>query len=75
MNAPMKTVEQEPDALLVFEDAESARLSPLGPSGAGQEVRLESEVDGHHRQGGWALLAPAATPASCAVTAARCRSA
>ncbi len=58
MNAPMKTVEQEPEALLVFVDAGSARLIPLGPAGAGQEVRLESEVDGHHRQGGWALRSP-----------------
>ncbi|MEX2147399.1 MAG: hypothetical protein WED01_10355 [Candidatus Rokuibacteriota bacterium] len=57
MNTPTKSVEQQPDALLVFVDSASARLIPLGRSGAGDEVRLESEVDGHHRQGGWALLA------------------
>jgi peptide subunit release factor 1 (eRF1) len=41
----------------VFVDGESARLVPLGPDGAGEEVSLESEVPGHHRRGGWALLA------------------
>ncbi len=46
-----------PATLIVFVDAESARLIPLGPEGAGEELRLESEVPGHHRQGGWALLA------------------
>jgi peptide subunit release factor 1 (eRF1) len=44
-------------ALLVFVDAESARLIPWGPSGRGEEVALESEVPGHHRRGGWAQLA------------------
>jgi peptide subunit release factor 1 (eRF1) len=57
MSVPMPAVEQGPDALLVFVDTSSARLIPLATSGAGHEVRLESPVDGHHRQGGWALLA------------------
>lgn len=46
-----------PPTLVLFVDGESARLIPLGPDGAGEEVRLESEVPGHHRRGGWALLA------------------
>lgn len=50
-------LEASPDALVVFVDTESARLMPLTPEGAGEEVRLESDVPGHHRQGGWALLA------------------
>ena len=50
-------LEASPDALVVFVDTESARLMPLRPEGAGAEVRLESDVPGHHRQGGWALLA------------------
>jgi peptide subunit release factor 1 (eRF1) len=50
-------VEAAPSALVVFVDTESARLVPLTAAGAAEEVRLESEVPGHHRQGGWALLA------------------
>lgn len=50
-------LEKAPSALLVFVDGESARLIPLSPQGAGEEVRLESEVPGHHRRGGWAQLA------------------
>ncbi len=50
-------LEKTPAALVVFVDGESARLIPLTAGGAGEEVRLESEVPGHHRQGGWALLA------------------
>jgi protein required for attachment to host cells len=57
MTLPAPAVEHGPDALLVFVDTASARLIPLGPSPAAHEVRLESEVGGHHRQGGWALLA------------------
>ena len=41
-----------PPALLVFVDTESARLLTLTPSGPGEEVDLESEVPGHHKQGG-----------------------
>lgn len=50
-------LEASPSALVVFVDTESAHLIPLTPEGAGEEVRLESDVPGHHRQGGWALLA------------------
>lgn len=46
-----------PPTLVVFLDAESARLVPLSAQGAGEEVVLESEVPGHHRRGGWAQLA------------------
>ena len=41
-----------PPALLVFVDAESARLLTLTPAGLGQEVDVESNVPGHHKQGG-----------------------
>jgi peptide subunit release factor 1 (eRF1) len=51
------TVEEVPAALLLFVDAESARLIPLGPDGPGAEVMLSSDVPGHHRRGGWAQLA------------------
>ena len=50
-------LEETPSALVVFVDGESARLIPLDRQGAGDEVRLESEVPGHHRRGGWAQLA------------------
>lgn len=50
-------LEETPSTLVVFVDGESARLIPLNPEGAGEEVALESEVPGRHRQGGWALLA------------------
>ncbi len=50
-------LEGVPSVLVVFVDSESARLIPLTAEGAGQEVGLESDVPGHHRQGGWALLA------------------
>jgi peptide subunit release factor 1 (eRF1) len=46
-----------PVTLLVFVDTESARLIPLGPQGAGEEVALAHDVPGHHRKGGWAALA------------------
>jgi peptide chain release factor subunit 1 len=48
---------ESPPALVVFIDAESARLVPLLDAGLGEEVRLDSEVPGHHRRGGWAQLA------------------
>lgn len=44
-------------AMVVFIDGESARLVPLHATGADEEVRLEGEVPGHHRRGGWAQLA------------------
>ncbi len=50
-------VEQVPLSLAVFVDGESARLIPINTEGAGDEVKLESEVPGHHRRGGWAQLA------------------
>jgi peptide subunit release factor 1 (eRF1) len=50
-------VEGTPSTLIVFVDSESARLIPLTPEGGGEEVSLQSDVPGHHRQGGWALLA------------------
>jgi peptide subunit release factor 1 (eRF1) len=50
-------VEGHPPAVVVFVDGRSARLVPLGVERPGGEVRLESDVPGHHRRGGWALLA------------------
>jgi len=44
-------------ALVVFVDAESARLVPVRANGAGEEVELQSDVPGHHKRGGWAQLA------------------
>jgi peptide subunit release factor 1 (eRF1) len=41
-----------PPALLVFVDTESARLLTLSASGLGEEVDVESDVQGHQRQGG-----------------------
>jgi peptide chain release factor subunit 1 len=50
--------EAHPPALLAVVDGERARLLPLGVDGAAPEaVTLESAVEGHHRRGGWALLA------------------
>jgi len=55
---PLATaLEKTPSTLVVFVDSESARLIPLMAGGAGVEVSLQSDVPGHHRQGGWALLA------------------
>jgi peptide subunit release factor 1 (eRF1) len=50
-------LEEAPDALVVFVDRERARLIPLHPDGAADEVTLEGAVPGQHRRGGWALLA------------------
>jgi hypothetical protein len=50
-------VGETPPTLVVFIDTESARLIPVLDAGPGEEVRLESEVPGHHRRGGWAQLA------------------
>jgi peptide subunit release factor 1 (eRF1) len=41
-----------PPALLAFVDTESARLLALTPAGLGEEVDVESDVPGHHKQGG-----------------------
>jgi hypothetical protein len=49
--------ERAPAAVVVFLDGESARLIPAEPDGSGEEVVLESAVEGQHRRGGWALLA------------------
>ena len=55
---PLATVGPDiPPAMVVFVDGESARLIPVEADGPGEEVRLTSEVPGHHRRGGWALLA------------------
>lgn len=50
-------LEEAPSALVVFVDAEHARVIPLGPHGAGEEVTLQSEVPGRHGRGGWAQTA------------------
>ncbi len=44
-------------SMVVFVDAKRARLIPFTAQGAGEEITLEHEVAGHHRQGGWSLLA------------------
>jgi peptide subunit release factor 1 (eRF1) len=51
--------DKAPVALVVFVDGTSARLIPLDTTGTGEEVRLEAEVEGRHRTGGWAALAQA----------------
>jgi hypothetical protein len=50
-------VNELPDSLVVVVDGKGARLIPFGAEGAGESVVLESEVPGHHRRGGWSLLA------------------
>jgi peptide subunit release factor 1 (eRF1) len=50
-------VAETPPTLVVFVDAENARLIPVLDAGPGEEVRLDNEVPGHHRRGGWAQLA------------------
>lgn len=50
-------VDETPETLVVFVDSRTARLIPLTPGGAADEVALESDVPGHHRRGGWAQLA------------------
>ncbi len=55
---PLATLlERTPSAVVVFVDGESARLVPVDPESAGDELTLQSEVQGQHRRGGWALLA------------------
>ncbi|HET8575644.1 MAG TPA: hypothetical protein VFO18_00990 [Methylomirabilota bacterium] len=46
-------LEETPEALVVFVDAESARLIPLTPSGAGEEIALTNEPPAHPRPEGW----------------------
>ena len=50
-------LDDTPATLVVFVDAGHARLIQLRPDGIGQEVTLQNEIHGHHRQGGWHLLA------------------
>ncbi len=50
-------LEETPTALVVFIDTESARLIPVGPTGMGEELILQSEVPGRHSRGGWAQMA------------------
>ncbi len=52
-----RLVDETPATLVVFVDAERARLIELRADGVAPEVTLESAVPGHHRQGGWQLLA------------------
>jgi len=49
--------EKAPATLVVFIDTESARLVPLTPTGAGEELALQAEVPGHHSRGEWAQMA------------------
>jgi Bacterial archaeo-eukaryotic release factor family 10 len=49
--------DQAPPTIVVFIDAELGRLIPVLDTTAGEELRLESDVPGHHRRGGWAQLA------------------
>jgi len=46
-----------PTTLVVFIDAESARLVMLTSAGPGEEVALRSDVPAHHSRGGWAQMA------------------
>src|SRR5581483_6947728 len=48
---------ESPETVVAFVDAESAWLTPVSIGGAGATVRLESDVPGRHRRGGWAQLA------------------
>jgi peptide subunit release factor 1 (eRF1) len=50
-------VDETPAALVVFVDGTSARLIPVTATGAGEEVALETPVEGRHSMGGWAALA------------------
>jgi peptide subunit release factor 1 (eRF1) len=49
--------EAAPATLVVFVDAESARLVVVTPAGAGEELELRGDVPGHHSRGGWAQMA------------------
>jgi peptide chain release factor subunit 1 len=55
---PLASVAEEtPPALIAFVDGTSARLIPVTPTGAGDELTLEAPVEGRHSMGGWAALA------------------
>lgn len=49
--------ETAPTTLVVFIDAESARLTVVTPAGAGEGLELRGDVPGHHSRGGWAQMA------------------
>lgn len=56
--APLaELLEEAPPTLMVFVDGTSARLTAFLADGRGGDVTIEHEVEGRHRQGGWALLA------------------
>jgi peptide subunit release factor 1 (eRF1) len=57
LGALAELLDEHAPAIVVFVDGESARLLPLLPSGAGDEVILERDVTGRHTRGGWAQLA------------------
>ncbi len=52
-------VARAPVALVVFVDAESARLALVSPSGTGEEVVLRGEGPGDQYRGEWAQMAEA----------------
>lgn len=55
---PLATLLAEtPETVVAFVDAESAWLTAVSIAGAEPPVRLESDVPGRHRRGGWAQLA------------------
>ena len=45
------------ETVVVWIDTARARIIPVDSRGTDEELRVESEVPGHHRHGGWALLA------------------
>lgn len=50
-------VEEAPPSLVVFIDGASARFIPLTATGPGDELVVESPVEGRHSMGGWAAWA------------------
>jgi hypothetical protein len=50
-------VEEVPPLLVVFIDGASARFIPLTAAGPGDELVIESPVEGRHSMGGWAAWA------------------
>jgi len=50
-------LEQTLSAVVVFVDAERARLIPVSSQGAGEDVVLTSANPGRHNSGGWAQMA------------------
>jgi peptide subunit release factor 1 (eRF1) len=57
LRALLALIAEHTSAMIVFVDGDGARLIPLHPTGAEQEVRLEHTVSRRHRRGGWAQLA------------------